>query len=187
MEIPELSCNNADYTQTHTHTQLFNSPLSGTTRVGRFKKKHSPTRTHPVHQTSITFLHLLRSTASSLFNLRAWQSFSTTSLQVLFGLSLLHTPCISSPDHHLLFTTHAHTNAACSAVIPMLCHLFLVSLSQLLTWESVFYLNATHPPDHSHLCSLKCRHVFFPYRPDLTCMQHAASHTTTVQPSSHNQ
>jgi len=27
---------------------------------------------------------------------------------------------------------HAHTNAACSAVIPMLCHLYLVSLSSLL-------------------------------------------------------
>ena len=32
--------------------------------------------------------HLLQSIASSLFNLRAWQSFSTTSLQILFGLPL---------------------------------------------------------------------------------------------------
>ena len=24
------------------------------------------------------------------------------------------------------------------------------------------------PPDHSHLCSLKCHHIFFPYRPGLT-------------------
>ena len=62
-----------------------------------------------------------------------------------------------------------------------------LSLSQLLTWESVFQLNATHPTDHSHLCSLKCHHVFFPYRPGLTSMQHAASHTAAVQPSSHNQ
>jgi len=30
-------------------------------------------------------------------------------------------------------------------------------------------------------------HIFFPYRPGLTSMQHAASHTTAVQPSSHNQ
>ena len=51
----------------------------------------------------------------------------------------LHTPYISSPNHYL----------------PMLCHLYIVSL--------------------------------FPYRPGLTYMQHAASHTTTVQPSSHNQ
>ena len=31
----------------------------------------------------------------------------------------LHTPHISSPNHHLLFTAHAHTNAACFAAIPM--------------------------------------------------------------------
>ena len=37
---------------THTHTQPFNGPLSGTTRVGQYQKKHSPTHTHPDHQTS---------------------------------------------------------------------------------------------------------------------------------------
>ena len=46
--------------------------LSGTTRTGQYQKIHSPTYTHPDQQTSfISFLHLLRSTASSLFNLRA--------------------------------------------------------------------------------------------------------------------
>jgi len=51
----------------HTHTQPFNGLLSGTTRVGRYQKKHSPTHTHPEHRTSfITFLHLQRSMASSL-------------------------------------------------------------------------------------------------------------------------
>ena len=59
--------------------------VSGTTRVGWYQKKHSPTHTHPDHQTPfINSLHLLRSIASSLFNLRAWLSLSTTSLQVLF-------------------------------------------------------------------------------------------------------
>ena len=52
--------------------QPFNGRLSGTTRVGRYQKKHSPTHTHPGERTSfITFLHLQRSTASSLFSLRA--------------------------------------------------------------------------------------------------------------------
>ena len=42
-----------------THTQPFNGLLSGTTRVGRYQKKHSPTHTHPDHRTSfIIFLHL---------------------------------------------------------------------------------------------------------------------------------
>ena len=46
------------------NTQSFNSASSGTTLVGQYPKKHSPTHTHPVHQTSfINFLHLLRSVA----------------------------------------------------------------------------------------------------------------------------
>jgi len=57
---------------TQTHTQPFNSPWSGTTRVGRYQNKHSPSHTHPDHRTSfINFLHLLRSIASSVFSLRA--------------------------------------------------------------------------------------------------------------------
>ena len=39
---------------------------------------------------------------------------------------------------------------------------------QLLTWNSVFYLNITHPSDHSHLCSLKCHLIVFSDRPGLT-------------------
>jgi len=125
-----LSCRKWPLKQ-HTHTQPFNGLLSGTTQVGPYQRKHSPTHTHPDHRTNfINFLHLLWSIASSLFNLRAWQSFTTTSLQVLCGLPLGLGPSTScsvhfSPSHHLLFTTHAHTIAACSAVIPMLCHLFL--------------------------------------------------------------
>ena len=117
----------------NTHTQQFNGLWSETTWVGRYQKKHSPTHTHPDHQTSfINFLHLLRSISSSLFSSSAWQSFWTTSLQVLLVLDpQLHTPCISLPSHHLVFAAHA-----CSAVIPMLCHLYLVS--QFLTSESVF-------------------------------------------------
>jgi len=43
---------------THTHTQPFNSPLSGTTRIGRYKKKHSPTHTHPGYQNPLsTFIY----------------------------------------------------------------------------------------------------------------------------------
>ena len=52
--------------------QPFNGRLSGTTRVGRYQKKHSPTHTHPDQRASfITFLHLQWSMASSLFSLRA--------------------------------------------------------------------------------------------------------------------
>ena len=37
---------------------------------------------------------------------------------------------------------------------PMLRHLFLISVSSL--HGNLSQLNATHPPDHSQLCSLKC-------------------------------
>ena len=76
--------------QQHTHTQPHNRfmalwTLSRTTRVSRYHKKHSPTHTYRGHQSSlICFIHLIRSMASSLFNSRAWQSFSTISVQVFF-------------------------------------------------------------------------------------------------------
>ena len=69
-------------------------------RVSRCQKKHSPTHTYRGHQSSlICFLHLLWSMASSLFNLRAWQFFSTISLQVFFGLPLHLAPSTSYSIH----------------------------------------------------------------------------------------
>jgi len=81
-----------------------------------YQKKHSPTHTYRGHQSSlICFIHLLRSLASFLFNLHAWQSFSTISLQVFFGLPLGLTPsssyfnrslssfCSKCPYHSNLF------------------------------------------------------------------------------------
>ena len=43
----------------------------------------------------------------------------------------LHTSCISSSNHCLLFATHAHTIATCFAVVPRLCNLIILSLSTL--------------------------------------------------------
>jgi len=54
------------------------------------------------------------------------QPLSRSSLVFLLVLDPeLHTPYISSPNQHHLFAAHAHTNAACSATKPMLCHLYL--------------------------------------------------------------
>ena len=71
-------------------------------------------------------------------------------------------PCTSYSIH---FFTQSFPNTCpchcslfwCSAS-RLLCHLFLIS--QLLTWTSVFCLHATHPSDHSRLCSLKCHLIF---------------------------
>ena len=47
------------HARTHANTQPFSGLWSGTTRVGRYQKKHSPTHTHPDHRTSfLNFLHL---------------------------------------------------------------------------------------------------------------------------------
>jgi len=69
---PEYERKNTQYDTIQQQQQPFNGRLSGTTRVGRYQKKHSPAHTHPGQHTSfITFLHLQQSTASSLFSLRA--------------------------------------------------------------------------------------------------------------------
>ena len=114
---------------THTHTQPFNGLLSGTTRVGRYQKKHSPTHTHPDHRTSFIIFSIYNDPLHPLCSVYELDSplgqpLSRSSLVFLLVLDpQLHTPYISSPNHHHLFAAHAHTNAACFAAIPMLCHL----------------------------------------------------------------
>ena len=95
-KIPPHLLNNT-YTQSFYSSQDF----TGTTWVSWYQKKHSPTHIYRGHQSSlICFLHLSRSMASSLINLRAWQTFSTISLKFsLVYLLAWHPPYISSPNH----------------------------------------------------------------------------------------
>ena len=66
------------------------------------------THHHPDHHPIfITFFHLLRSIASFLFKLHAWQSFCTTSLRVLFGLCLGLEPSTSYGN----WTTRRYANS----------------------------------------------------------------------------
>jgi len=56
-----------------------NPQIENRTQVDRYEKKHSPTHTHPDHQSSfINSVHLLWSAACSLFNLNPWQSLNLT-------------------------------------------------------------------------------------------------------------
>jgi len=127
---------------THNHfTALW--ILTGTMWVIRYQKKHSPTHTYRGHQISVS--------ASSIYYDPWHPPYSIHVLYSLFPQSLfefslvylmawhppLHTPYISSPNHYLLFVAHAHTITTCFAVVPRLCHLILVSLSQLFTWDSI--------------------------------------------------
>ena len=142
---------------THTHTQQFNGLWSGTAWVCRYQKKHSPTHNHPDHQTSfINFLHLPRSISSSLFSLSAWQSFSTTSLQVLFGLPLGLGP-FTSYSIHFFTQSLSSFRSTCPYHRSLFCHntsamsLPNLSLSSLLGNLSFSLMPHIHPPDHSHL------------------------------------
>ena len=112
----------------HTTTTQQQQPLSRTTQVSRYQKKHSPTHHPDHHATFISFFHPPRSTASSLFKLRAWQSFCTTSsmsslIYLLVWSPPPHIPYTSSSNQCLLFAAHAHTIATCFAVVSILYHL----------------------------------------------------------------
>ena len=132
-----MGCSSDEHQQ-----QPFNGPLSGTTQVGWYQKKHSPTHTLPDQQPSIiNFLHPLWSTASSLFNLHAWQSlfhnlspgpcWSTSRAGTLYFIlpTFLHQSlssfCNTYPYHRNLF--------CCST---KLCHLFLLSLASQV-WSTL--------------------------------------------------
>jgi len=130
------------FLQQQQQQQPFYGPLSGTTLVSRYQKKHSPTHHPDHHPVFINFFHLPRCIASSLFKLRAWQCFCTTSFHVLFGLPLGLEPSTSYSNQCLLFAAHAHTIATCFAVVSILYHLFLVFMS---TSYLELCLNITHP------------------------------------------
>jgi len=107
------------------------------------------------HPTFISFLHLIWSIASSLFNLRAWQSFCTTSVQVLFGLSLGLEPSAPYSIHFFTESVSSFRNTCpyhrslfcCSTKIISSIHRIIVSLNY--TWDFIFYPNVTQLSDHS--------------------------------------
>jgi len=110
----------AIYTQ---QQQSSYGPLSGTNRVSRHQKKHSPTHHPEHHPVFISFFHLLRFIASSLFKLRAWESFCTASLHVLFGLPLGLEPSTSYSIH--FFTQSVSFRNTC----PYHCNVFCCSIN----------------------------------------------------------
>ena len=117
------------------------------TRDSRYQKKHSTSYTYPDHESSFTcFLHLLWLVASSLFNLRSWQSFCKTSLQVLFGLPLDLTHSTSYCLHFFTQSLTSFHNACpyecnldccstdiISCILNLFCNSLLETLSITLT------------------------------------------------------
>jgi len=116
--------------------------------VSRLVPTHRPDH-HPIF---ISFFHLPRSIASSLFKLRAWQSFCITSLHVLFGLPLGMEPYTS---YSIYFFTQSvscfhntcpyHHNLFCCSIniissIPSLC---VNSLHGTLSFTLTLHIHLT--------------------------------------------
>ena len=182
-----LSVTLVNHDHTHTHTTGFVRDNPG--------ESGAVTRRNIQPLTPIMVINRLLSASSIYYDpwylpcsVHVPDSLFQQSLQVFFGLpfglapSTSYSAYISSPNHCLLFATHAHTIATYFAVVPRLCHLILVSLSTI-------YLEfcTTHPSNHSHLCPLKCLLIFLSYGPGLTSMQRTTSQTTTVQSPPHFQ
>ena len=161
----------------------------------QYQKKHSPAHTYADHQSSfIYFLHPLRSIASfrsiyvpdSLFA----QPHSKSYLVYLLVWNPTSYSIRFSPNHCLLFATHAHTIATSFAVVLRLCRLIQRAINGcssssnpslfLNSYLELFYLNVTHPSDHCHLSLLKCNFIFLFLQASLTSMQYTTLHTTAV-------
>ena len=176
---------------TTTHTQPFNGLWSGTTQVGQYQKKHSPTHTHPGHRTSfINFLYLLRSIASSVFSLHAWQSCWTASFQVLFGFPL----CLgSSTSYSVNFFTQS--SSSLRSTCPYQRSLFCCNTNAMssipnLSQSSLFGNLSFSLMPHIHLTiliSARRSATSFSFLTGQVSLPCNILLRTTVQPSSHNQ
>ena len=114
-----------------------------------------------------TFIHPPSWSSSNLYQLLASTTIHNiipiqfTRLTIfLHNLSLVyvlvcspppHIPHISLTNQYRLFATHAHTIAACFAVVPRLYHLFLISVSTLYLG---LYLISFTLTSHIHLTIL---------------------------------
>jgi len=150
---------NATHRHTHTHTQPFYGSLEF---VRDYLGEPVPEKTFTHSHLSespiilyICFLHLLRSMASSLFNLRVWQSFSITSVQLFFEVGLGLAP---STSYSIYFFTQSLSSFQSTCPYnrnQFCCSSEIISSNPSLSLNCLlgtlsFYLNATHTCDHSH-------------------------------------
>jgi len=140
------------YFQTQQQQQPFYGPLSGTTRVSQYQKKHSPTHHPDHHPIFISFFHLPRSIASFLFKLHAWQSSCTTAFHVLFGLPIGLEPstsysihCFTQSVSSFHSTCPYHRNLFCCSIniISSIPSLSLNSLLGTLSFTLTLHIHLT--------------------------------------------
>ena len=97
-----------------THNR-FNGPLSGTTRVGRYQKKHSPTHTHPVRAVPLWQLSFLLLYTDSLYQLPP----STT----IYSILRVQFTCLTVLFHN--FCPGSLSSSSWSGALHFILHAFL--------------------------------------------------------------
>jgi len=87
-KVTEEELDNRDWPGNYHYYSRFTALCPALSGWAATRRNIHPLTYPDLHPTLISFFHLLWSIASSLLNLYSWQSFCTTSLQVLFGLPL---------------------------------------------------------------------------------------------------
>jgi len=104
MQIKEMAKFHTNFWITHTHTNTQTHTHIHTGQPGWAGSRRNIHHSHLSWSSiiPICFIHLIWSTAFSQFNPLAWQSLSTISLQVFFGLLCHNTKIMSSNPNHSL-------------------------------------------------------------------------------------
>jgi len=142
-----------------TTQQPFYGPLSRTTRVSRYQKKHSPTQHPDHHPIFISFFHLPWSTHPPCSNYVLGNLFAQPLSMSSFGLSLGLEPSTSYSIHFLTESMSSfcntcpyHRNLFCCSIniISSIPSLSLNSLLRTLsfTWTLHIHLTARLVPPH---------------------------------------
>ena len=96
----------------HTHTTVLYGPLSESTRVSQYQKKHPSTHTPPAHQPSLSSSSIYHEpqhhpcSIHVLGNLSSQPLTMSSSAYLWVWSPLLHTPYTFSPSHYHPFATH---------------------------------------------------------------------------------
>ena len=135
-----------------THTKPFYGPLSGSTPVSRYKKKHSSTHTPPAHQPSLSASSIYREPWHHPCSFHIFGNLCTTSNDVLFGLPMGLEPSTSYSIHFFTQSLSSfcntcpyHRNLFCCSndVMPTIPSLSLNSLFKL--YPSTSHHTSTWP------------------------------------------
>ena len=146
--------------------------------MSRYQKKHPSTHTPPAHRPSLSASSIFHEPQHHPCSIHVLDNLSVQPLTVSSSAylwvwsPLLHTPYTSSPILHTSSfrnTCPYHRSLFC-------CSSDIMSTIRSLSLNCFIEIHATHPPDHSHLCPLKC-HIFLQARSHFHVTYYFVLHT----------